>query len=62
MNLFAICRAGGLGSCGLVVNAVGVHPVVEVEPWDIRYQTTRQSDKKIIKKSVCEVEPWDTRY
>ena len=26
---------GGLGSGGLVVDAVGVHPVVEVEPWDI---------------------------
>ena len=35
---------GGLGSGCLVVDAVGVHPVVEVEPWDdqiIRWSDVR---------------------
>jgi len=32
LNLVAICWVRPLGSSGLVVDAVGVHPVVEVEP------------------------------
>ena len=42
---------GGLGSGCLVVDAVGVHPVVEVEPWDISCKTPRQLDNHTIRQS-----------